>query len=118
MDAIYDELRALAGSYFRDQPAAHTLQPTALVHEAFIKVAARAALRRISIPAEAAVTRENPVGLLGQGASTNAEVIWGIRAHHKARARTSRPGLSAVGQTTDAQVRPTRMSSTDEGCRS
>lgn len=41
MDAIYDELRALAGSYFRDQPAAHTLQPTALVHEAFIKVAAR-----------------------------------------------------------------------------
>ena len=41
MDAIYDELRALAGSYFRDQPAAHTLQPTALVHEAFVKVAAR-----------------------------------------------------------------------------
>lgn len=41
MDAIYDELRALAGSYFRDQPAAHTLQPTALVNEAFLKVAAR-----------------------------------------------------------------------------
>ena len=41
MDAIYDELRALAGSYFRGQPAAHTLQPTALVHEAFLKVAAR-----------------------------------------------------------------------------
>lgn len=41
MDAIYGELRALAGSYFRGQPAAHTLQPTALVHEAFVKVAAR-----------------------------------------------------------------------------
>jgi RNA polymerase sigma factor (TIGR02999 family) len=35
---VYDELRALAGSYFRRQPADHTLQPTALVHEAFIKL--------------------------------------------------------------------------------
>jgi RNA polymerase sigma factor (TIGR02999 family) len=41
MDAIYDELRALAGSYFQHQPDAHTLQPTALVHEAFVKVASR-----------------------------------------------------------------------------
>jgi RNA polymerase sigma factor (TIGR02999 family) len=41
MDMIYDELRALAGSYFRDQPAAHTLQPTALVHEAFVQVTGR-----------------------------------------------------------------------------
>ena len=41
MDAIYDELRALAGSYFRGQPASHTLQPTALVNEAFVKIAAR-----------------------------------------------------------------------------
>jgi RNA polymerase sigma-70 factor, ECF subfamily len=35
---VYDELRALAGSYFKAQPAAHTLQPTALVHEVFIKL--------------------------------------------------------------------------------
>lgn len=35
---VYDELRALAGSYFRGQPAAHTLEPTALVHEAFVKL--------------------------------------------------------------------------------
>jgi RNA polymerase sigma-70 factor (ECF subfamily) len=35
---IYDQLRALAGSYFRDQPVGHTLQPTALVHEAFVKL--------------------------------------------------------------------------------
>ena len=32
---VYDELRALASSYFRRQRADHTLQPTALVHEAF-----------------------------------------------------------------------------------
>lgn len=35
---VYDELRALAGSYFRHQPADHTLQPTALVNEAFLKL--------------------------------------------------------------------------------
>lgn len=35
---VYDELRALAGSHFRHQRADHTLQPTALVHEAFVKL--------------------------------------------------------------------------------
>ncbi len=35
---IYDELRALAGSYFRRQRSDHTLQPTALVHEAFLRL--------------------------------------------------------------------------------
>ncbi len=35
---IYEELRALAGSYFRQQRADHTLQPTALVHEAFVRM--------------------------------------------------------------------------------
>lgn len=36
---VYDELRALAGSYFARQQAGHTLQPTALVHEAYLKLA-------------------------------------------------------------------------------
>ena len=35
---VYEQLRALAGSYFRGQPADHTLQPTALVHEAYLKL--------------------------------------------------------------------------------
>lgn len=35
---VYDQLRAIAGSYFRGQPSEHTLQPTALVHEAFLKL--------------------------------------------------------------------------------
>ena len=41
VEVVYGELRALAGAYFRGQRAAHTLQPTALVHEAFLKVAAK-----------------------------------------------------------------------------
>jgi RNA polymerase sigma-70 factor (ECF subfamily) len=39
MEVVYDELRALAGGYFKRQPEGHTLQPTALVHEAFLRLA-------------------------------------------------------------------------------
>ncbi|HKX84754.1 MAG TPA: sigma-70 family RNA polymerase sigma factor [Pyrinomonadaceae bacterium] len=35
---IYDELRRLAGSYLRRERSEHTLQPTALVHEAYMKL--------------------------------------------------------------------------------
>lgn len=39
MPLVYDELRALAGAVFRDEPRAQTLQPTALVHEAYLRLA-------------------------------------------------------------------------------
>lgn len=35
---FYSELRAIAGAFFKDQKQGHTLQPTALVHEAFMKL--------------------------------------------------------------------------------
>ena len=35
---VYTELRRIAGSFMRRQPPGHTLQPTALVNEAFIKL--------------------------------------------------------------------------------
>lgn len=35
---VYGELRALAGAFFRKERAGHTLQPTALVHEAYLKL--------------------------------------------------------------------------------
>jgi len=35
---IYDELRRLARSYMRQERAGHTLQSTALVHEAFLRL--------------------------------------------------------------------------------
>lgn len=35
---IYEELRRLAGSYLRRERPDHTLQPTALVHEAYMKL--------------------------------------------------------------------------------
>lgn len=36
--AVYDELRRLAQRHMRNERPGHTLQPTALVHEAFIKL--------------------------------------------------------------------------------
>lgn len=38
LEVVYEQLRATAGSYFRNQEASHTLQPTALVHEAYLKL--------------------------------------------------------------------------------
>src|SRR5262245_14404721 len=35
---IYDELRQQAKGYLRRERAGHTLQPTALVHEAFLRL--------------------------------------------------------------------------------
>jgi RNA polymerase sigma factor (TIGR02999 family) len=38
---LYDQLRILADQWFNDQPPDHTLQPTALVHEAYLRLAAQ-----------------------------------------------------------------------------
>src|SRR4028119_1609762 len=35
---VYDELRRLANSYLRRERENHTLQPTALVHEAYLRL--------------------------------------------------------------------------------
>jgi RNA polymerase sigma factor (TIGR02999 family) len=38
---VYAELRALAAAQLASEPAGHTLQPTALVHEAYLRLAGR-----------------------------------------------------------------------------
>jgi RNA polymerase sigma factor (TIGR02999 family) len=38
MPLVYAELRRIAGAFMRRQPPGHTLQPTALINEAFIKL--------------------------------------------------------------------------------
>jgi RNA polymerase sigma factor (TIGR02999 family) len=38
MPCVYDELRSLARHYFTGERAGHTLQPTALVHEAYLRM--------------------------------------------------------------------------------
>ena len=39
MPLVYDELHRLAGHYLRGERDGHTLQPTALVHEAYLRLA-------------------------------------------------------------------------------
>ena len=39
LGAVYDELRSLAAAYLGSERAGHTLQPTALVHEAYLRLA-------------------------------------------------------------------------------
>lgn len=38
LETIYDEVRALAGQFFRRERQDHTLQATALVHEAYVRL--------------------------------------------------------------------------------
>lgn len=38
LPVIYNELRGLAERYLRREPRGHTLQPTALVHEAYLRI--------------------------------------------------------------------------------
>lgn len=42
---LYDELRTIAAVHLRDERAGHTLAPTGLVHEAFIKLAGQGGAR-------------------------------------------------------------------------
>ncbi len=64
---VYDELRALAGSLFRGQRADHTLQPTALVHEAYARMVKPAA----------------------ETTGSSAKAQWNSRAHFFAVAATA-----------------------------
>lgn len=75
---VYDELRRLAGGYMRRERKDHTLQPTALVHEAYLRLvgtdqpfegrahflgAAAVAMRRVLVDharRHAAVKRDAP----------------------------------------------------------
>jgi len=42
---VYDELRRLAAHYMRQERPDHTLQPTALVHEAYLRLTAQPEIR-------------------------------------------------------------------------
>ncbi len=44
LPAIYDELRSMASAYLRHERPDHTLQPTALVHESYLRLAGQHAV--------------------------------------------------------------------------
>jgi RNA polymerase sigma factor (TIGR02999 family) len=78
---VYDELRALADSYMRRERAGHTLQPTALVHEAF--------LRLLRLPPGSVQNRVHFFALA-------AQAMRRVLADHARRHRAAKRGGSAV----------------------
>ena len=74
---IYGELRRLAHSYLRRERSDHTLQPTALVHEAYVRLAAQHNL-----------DWENRVQVMAMAASMMRRVLLDYANAHKAAKRS------------------------------
>lgn len=78
MPLVYEELRLLAGGYLRHERPEHTLQRTALVHEAYLRLAA-----------QSQVAWENPAHLLAIFARLMRQTLTN---HAVARTRAKRGG--------------------------
>ncbi len=78
MPLVYEELRVLAGGYLRHERPEHTLQRTALVHEAYLRLAA-----------QKEVAWENPGHLLAIFARLMRQTLTN---HAVARTRAKRGG--------------------------
>ena len=71
---VYDDLRAAAEAQFRHQPAHQTLQPTALVHEAFMRLAKQSPDAWNNRTHFVAVASKLPCG-------SHAEINWTVKLH-------------------------------------
>ncbi len=87
MPQVYDDLRRLATSYLRGERVEHTLQGTALVHEAYLRLADQ---RQLSW--------ENRAHLLGIAARMMRRILTN---HAIARAAARRGGENVVRLTLD-----------------
>jgi RNA polymerase sigma factor (TIGR02999 family) len=86
---VYHELRRLAASYLRRERAGHTLQPTALVHEAF--------LRLID---QHSVTWQNRAQFFGLA----AQMMRRILVNHAMSRRAAKRGGAATSITLDEEL--------------
>jgi RNA polymerase sigma factor (TIGR02999 family) len=104
LPVVYEELRKLAASALRDERSDHTLQPTALVHEAYLRMLG-----------EASVSWESRAHFFGFAAHVMRNVLVD---HARARRRAKRGG-GAVHVAFDealgiAQVRDAEIVALDE----
>jgi len=86
---VYSELRRLAAHYLSDERAADTLQPTALVHEAYVRLVAQ------SMPDWQC--RSHFFGVA-------AHLMRQILVDHARRHRSAKRGSSAVAESLDEAV--------------
>jgi len=91
LPVIYQELRALAGSFLGAERPDHTLQPTALVHEAYLKLVG-----------QTQVTWANRAHFLAVAASAMRRIL----ADHARRHRAAKRGGAWHKITLDEAVAP------------
>ena len=78
---VYDELRRIAGAYLKNERSSHTLQPTALAHEAYLRLIDQ---RQVSW--------ENRAHFLGLAAQAMRRIL----ADHARRRRAAKRGGGAL----------------------
>jgi RNA polymerase sigma factor (TIGR02999 family) len=79
-EAVYDDLRRLAAAYMRDERVGHTLPPTGLVHEAFL---------RLEREDSAVGTAENRGHFFGVAARAMRRILVEHARRHAAQRRPS-----------------------------
>jgi RNA polymerase sigma-70 factor, ECF subfamily len=89
LDLLYGELRRIAGAHLRRERPDHTLQPTALVHEAW--------LRLVDAPARDLVSREHFLSL-------SARVMRRVLVDHAREHGAQKRGGGHAAVTLDAAV--------------
>src|SRR3954454_4366770 len=108
MPSVYEELRRLAADYLRGERPGHTLQPTALVHEAYLRL-----LR------QGQTTWQNRAHVLGFGARIMRQILI---SHAIASTRLKRGGPDSIRITLDEALdfydrREMSVSAVDEALR-
>jgi RNA polymerase sigma factor (TIGR02999 family) len=88
---VYNELRRLANSYLRKERSNHTLQPTALVHEAYLRL----------IGQNSEIAWENRAHFFGVAARLMREILI---EYARARSRQKRGGALKTQIALDAAV--------------
>jgi RNA polymerase sigma-70 factor (ECF subfamily) len=109
MPSVYEELRLLAAEYLRGERPGHTLQPTALVHEAYLRL-----LR------QGQITWQNRAHVLGFGARIMRQILI---SHAIASTRLKRGGPDSIRITLDEALdfydrREMSVSAVDEALQS
>ena len=92
---LYDELRKLAAAYLRRESREHTLQPTALVHEAWLRLAD-----------QSQVSWQNRAHFFGIAAQMMRRVLVDHARRHQADKRGAEFNLIALDEHIDAAAEP------------
>ena len=106
MPLVYNELRRLAARELRNDPAGNTLQPTALVHEAYVRLvdqsnepqwnhrghfyaAAAEAMRRVLV--ESARRKQSLKRGAAEPEFPSKTTGWSLRSENRSCSRWTRP---------------------------